>query len=71
MTGPMRARRFVVWALERGCFLLDRVPVIGWWLGCHGPFRWSEQSWQLDERWGTGVWRAPSDEPEGEDPECE
>ena len=46
----------LVVGLERACTLLDRVPVIGWWLGCGGPFRLATRSHDLDEHWGTGVW---------------
>lgn len=48
-------KRMIVIALEEACTATDRVPWLWGLLGCRMA-RWSAA---LDERWGTGVWRAP------------
>lgn len=55
-------RRAIVIALERLCGLLDRIPVYSageWRMACWGcyPLHLSRTSAELDERWGTDVWK--------------
>jgi hypothetical protein len=60
-------KRFIVKAMERACWLIDGVRP--WWLvwctplwrlGCpNGLAAWSDQ---LDQHWGTGVWKSPEEQ---------
>jgi hypothetical protein len=64
-----KVKWLVVWFLEQLCWVLDNVPAVwrsngklrfyrhGQW-GCY-PFKLSTRSDELDQRWQTGVWKAP------------
>ena len=63
----MILKRLVVHSLERLCTVLDYLPGVwieedGWFwtrhasYGC-GKMRLAERSFDLDEKWETGVWR--------------
>jgi hypothetical protein len=55
----------IVWGLERACTLLDGTRVPFWRLGYHCQL--ANLSADLDERWHTGVWHAPTYDPNEDD----
>jgi hypothetical protein len=60
-------KRAIVRGLEKACTIVDRLPGVwieedGWYwtwnaqYGC-GKMRLAERSFNLDDKWGTGVWK--------------